>query len=115
MDPLELKAYGHDDFKYQAPEVLATVGDDLPDILGTSRDIVPKGFSKYEEYFDKDDYEDEQKQVLIPRYDGPKNTRVNIVTEEDDTFQINGMINHAQASCVYLKQHITARFLQMRP
>ena len=106
-DPLEVQHYGIDQFKYEAPEILATVGDALKDIMGTSRDVVPKGFEKYDKYFDETE---DERAVVIPRYNGPKNTRVDYYDLESNTFNVTGMVNHAQASCVYLQQDIVGTF-----
>ena len=49
--------------------------------------------------------DDDEKQVLvnIPRYNGPKNTRVDIYDYEQNTFNVTGIPNHPQPSCVYLR------------
>ena len=108
-DPLEVQHYGIDQFKYEAPEILATVGDALKDIMGTSRDVVPKGFEKYDKYFDETE-DEKERAVVIPRYNGPKNTRVDYYNLESNTFNVTGMVNHAQASCVYLQQDLSVQF-----
>jgi len=49
--------------------------------------------------------DDDEKQVLvnIPRYNGPKNTRVDIYDYEQNSFNVTGIPNHPQPSCVYLR------------
>ena len=49
--------------------------------------------------------DDDEKQVLvnIPRYNGPKNTRVDFYKYEQNTFNVTGIPNHPQPSCVYLR------------
>ena len=49
--------------------------------------------------------DDDEKQVLvqIPRYNGPKNTRMDTYSYDNSTFNVSGIANHAQPSCVYLR------------
>ena len=53
------------------------------------------------ELLEEDD--EKQKQVVIPRYKGPKNTRVDFWKFDNNQFRVSGIPNHPQPSCVYLR------------
>ena len=101
-DALEMRDYEQEDFEYTPAERLPTVGDALEgEVMG----VADKHWNdKYGDFFEKDDEEDRMKVVNIPRYGGPLSTRVDVVPMENNQFQVNGIPNHQQASCVYLKQ-----------
>ncbi len=110
-DALEMRDYEQEDFEYSPAERLPTVGDALGatktewalegEVMGVATDYWN---DKYGDFFEKDDEEDQMKVVNIPRYGGPRSTRVDVVPMENNQFQVNGIPNHQQASCVYLKQ-----------
>ena len=50
-----------------------------------------------------EDDDEKQKQVVIPRYGGPKNTRVDFWKYENNRIVVTGIPNHPQPSCVYLR------------
>jgi len=50
-----------------------------------------------------EDDDEKQKTVVIPRYNGPKNTRVDFWKYENNRIVVTGIPNHPQPSCVYLR------------
>ena len=50
-----------------------------------------------------EDDDEKQKQVVIPRYNGAKNTRVDFWKFEHNRIVVSGIPNHPQPSCVYLR------------
>ena len=105
-DAYELQDYEAEDFKKKTQRPLTTVGDyliDRDDVMG----VADKHWNdKYGDFFDQGEDEDRQKMVVIPRYAGPKNTRVDVTKMEGNQFNVSGIPNHTQSSCVYLRQDI---------
>ena len=58
-------------------------------------------YSRQLELLEDDD--EKQKQVVIPRYNGAKNTRVDFWKYEHNRIVVSGIPNHPQPSCVYLR------------
>ena len=72
---------------------------------------------KYALQIDKDllaDDDEKQVAVQIPRYNGPKNTRVDFFEYEQNTFNVTGIANHPQPSCVYLRSIDSIGFYSIR-
>ena len=103
-DAYEMQDYEAEDFRKKPQRPLTTVGDyliDRDDVMG----VADKHWNdKYGDFFDEGEDEDRQKMVVIPRYAGPKNTRVDVTLMEGNQFNVSGIPNHSQSSCVYLKQ-----------
>ena len=108
-DAYAMRDYQQSDFGYQRPSRLQTPGDELKDVMGLGREVKKPG--KYAQFYTKDerqeDYEGELVLASVPHYRGPKNTRCDIIPMEDGRFEITGIVNHAQPSCVYLKQEFS--------
>ena len=78
-----------------------------PESGGLAYGAEPLGMDpRYAIQIDKDllaDDDEKQVAVQIPRYNGPKNTRVDFYEYEQNTFYVTGIANHPQPSCVYLR------------
>ena len=102
QDALEMYDYQAEDF--QRPRVPPIQPRDPDELIGADAEWA----DKYSGFFDGgDDKESRMKQVRIPRYSGPKNTRLEIVEMADSnlqTVEITGLPNHAQPTCVYLRK-----------
>ena len=104
-DAFRTRDYVDDDFKYTPSTRRATVGDSLKDrLMGAGGPKMDLWGKEYAAYFKDGDDEEEISRVVIPRYSGPNNTRVDIHELSGSTLEIDGYPNHAQSSCVYLKQ-----------
>jgi hypothetical protein len=105
-DAYEMRDYEQEDFKGKPSGPLQTVGDymlDREDVMG----VADKHWNdKYGDFFDQGEDEDKQKIVVIPRYQGPKSTRVDVSPLVSNQFDVSGIPNHSQPSCVYLRQDI---------
>ena len=79
----------------------------------TGQGTVPIGVQKLPESYKEhlylhelellEDDDEKQKTVVIPRYTGPKNTRVDFWKYENNQIVVSGIPNHPQPSCVYLR------------
>ena len=107
----DMRDYQNEDFQKPTRQRYPTVGEELSrdrKTMGLGTEIGKPG--KYAEFYRKvpvtakEDYERGLVMATVPRYSGPKNTRCDIYELENGRFQISGKVNHAQASCVYLKQ-----------
>ena len=113
----ELVDYAPETFEVRREADGPTVGDSMRaerKQMGAGREIGQPG--KYSEFYgptsvDKD-YESELIVAVAPKYSGPKNTRCDIYEYENGMFEIAGKVNHAQPSCVYLKQNFSITFHQ---
>ena len=89
-----------------------------PESGGLAYGAEPLGMDpRYALQIDKDLLaEDDEKQVAvdIPRYNGPKNTRVDFFGYEQNTFHVTGIANHPQPSCVYLRSKDVIQFTSPR-
>ena len=105
-DAYKERDYADDDFKYIPRTRLATVGDSMKDrVMGAgTKGKMDLWGKKYAAYFIGDEEKEDTPRVVIPRYSGPNNTRVDIHQLSGSTLTIDGYPNHAQSSCVYLKQ-----------
>ena len=105
-DAYEMRDYEAEDFKSKRSGPLQAVGDyllDREDVMG----VADKHWNdKYGDFFDQGEDEDKQKTVVIPRYQGPKSTRVDVTPLVSNQFDVSGIPNHSQSSCVYLRQDI---------
>ena len=103
-DALEMRDYEQDDFRGKPSGPLQTVGDTILD-RGEMMGVADKHWNdKYGDFFDQGEDEDKQNAVVIPRYQGPQNTRVDVIPLLSNQFNVSGIPNHSQSSCVYLKQ-----------
>ena len=103
-DALEMRDYEAEDFQKKRSGPLQAVGDDLLD-RGDVMGVADKHWNdKYGDFFDQGEDEDKQNVVVIPRYQGPQNTRVDVIPLISNQFDVSGIPNHSQSSCVYLKQ-----------
>ena len=104
-DAFRKRDYGDEDFQYTPSTQRASVGDSLKDrLMGAGGPKMDLWGKEYAAYFQDGDDEEEVSKVVIPRYSGPQNTRVDIHPLVGSTLEIDGYPNHAQSSCVYLKQ-----------
>jgi hypothetical protein len=103
-DAYEMRDYEAEDFKSKSSGPLQAVGDyllDREDVMG----VADKHWNdKYGDFFDQGEDEDRNAVVRIPRYQGPQNTRVDVIPLVSNQFDVSGIPNHSQSSCVYLKQ-----------
>ena len=107
-DAYELIDYQAEDFRQGQNRPLPPRMND--DVMGADAEWN----DKYDEFFAQGEDEDKIKGVVIPRYEGPKNTRCDkiMMSKEDvQTVEISGVPNHAQSSCVYLTQTFRIREL----
>ena len=86
----------------------------VPETGGLAYGAEPIGMDpRYALQIDSDllaDDDEKQVTVQIPRYNGPKNTRVDFYEYKQNTFYVSGIANHPQPSCVYLRNIDTIRF-----
>ena len=110
QDALEMYDYSAEDF--QRPRVPPIQPRDPSELVGADAEWV----DKYSGFFDgADDKESRMKKVQIPRYSGPKNTRLEIIPmtlTNLQTVDITGLPNHAQPTCIYLRKIIDIRVHQ---
>ena len=105
-DALKMRDYTQEDFQTQRDTPLPP--RDPEDLMGADAEWV----DKYADFFDAGEAEDRMKSVVIPRYSGPKNTRVDVHRLRDyniQTVEIPGIPNHAQPTNVFLKQTFTLK------
>ena len=109
-----MRDYDEEDFEKPQKRRYPTTGEEFQKdrkTMGLGREISKPG--KYAEFYRQkpvstiEDYEKGLIAATAPVYKGPKNTRCDIYELENGRFQINGKVNHAQSSCVYLKQNIS--------
>ena len=101
-----MRDYQQEDF--QRPTLKPIPPRDPEDIMGGDAEWD----NRYSDFFAKGEDEDKVQSVVIPRYDGPKNTRIDryeMSNQEIQTVEISGVPNHAQPTCIYLKQSFIFR------
>lgn len=108
-DALKTRDYEQDDFRRPTNQPLPPRDPDV--LMGADAEWV----DKYADFFESGEPEDRMKSVVIPKYEGPKNTRLDIYTLSDQdrqTVDINGIPNHAQPTTLFLKQTFTIKTRQ---
>lgn len=106
-DAYQMRDYQQEDFGRPGIPLLEQRTPD--DLMGADAEWE----NKYSDFFSKGEAEDKNKRVTIPRYMGPKNTRLDVYDLKDSdiqTVEISGIPNHAQPTCVYLKQSFLFEF-----
>ena len=101
MDPLAVRNYDMEEF---AKPQHAKIQRQAP-----GRSVFGRAdpYREYMDEFDEPTGKEEHNIVVIPRYSGPKNTRVDKYKQEGSQYRVTGLTSHLQHSSVYLHQTFT--------